>query len=193
VLAVAAIVMATACGTSATVAGPNAKAAARATPPIRGLTARPAPAGWHRAMLPGGQAVLAYPPAMDLVTGDRGTVTAARLNASGSYLMYLNATLRQGAESLRDWPRFRVNHLLHEDASAASLLAASGRVRFTGGTGSCVLDRYVTKIKAHHYTELACFVQGRTSASVIVAAAPTAGWARASRLLTRAVGAYQAR
>ena len=160
---------------------------------VQGFTARPAPAGWHDAVLPGGQAVLAYPPAMHLVTGDRGTVTAAQIDKSGSYLLYLNATPRQGAESLRNWSRFRVNHLLGEDASAARLLAARRGLRFTGATGSCVLDTYVTKIKARHYTELACLVQGHRSASVIVAAAPAAGWPRVAAVLTRAVGAYQVR
>jgi hypothetical protein len=188
-LALAAVGTAGACGAPAAASGHDAQAA----PPVHGLTARPAPAGWHHAVLPGGHAVLAYPPAMHLVTGDRGTVTAAQISRSGSYLLYLNATPRQGAETLRNWPHFRVNHLLDEDASAARLLAASRGLRFTSATGSCVLDTYVTKIKAHDYTELACLVQGHSSASVIVAAAPAADWPRAAAVLTRAVGAYQAR
>jgi hypothetical protein len=188
-LAWAAVGVAAACSGPAAASGHQARPA----PPVRGLTARPAPAGWHHAVLPGGRAVLAYPPAMHLITGDRGTVTAARISRSGSYLLYLNATPRQGAESLRNWARLRVNHLRDEDASAARLLAASRGLRFTGATGSCVLDTYVTKIKAHHYTELACLVQGHGSASVIVAAAPAADWSRAAPVLTRAVGAYRAR
>jgi hypothetical protein len=48
----------------------------------------------------------------------------------------------------------------------------------------------VTRIGAHHYQEIACLVQGRTSASVIVAAAPAAIWAQARPLLLRAVAAY---
>jgi hypothetical protein len=164
-----------------------------AVPPVRGLAVRPAPAGWRRAALPGDQAVLAYPPSMHLVSGDPGTVSAAQLSSSGAYLMYLNATPRQGTESLRNWPAFRLRHLLDDDASAARLLAQSRGVSFAGGTGSCVVDAYVTKIHRHHYTELACYVQGRTSASVIIAAAPTAGRATLPRALTRAVGAYQTR
>jgi hypothetical protein len=188
-LALAAVGVAAACGAPAPARGHTAQAA----PPVRGLSARPPPAGWHHAVLPGGQAVLAYPPAMHLVTGDRGTVTAAQISRSGRYLLYLNATPRQGAESLRNWPHFRVNHLLGEDASAATLLGASRGLRFTGATGNCVLDTYVTKIKAHHYTELACLVQGHGSASVIVAAAPAANWPGAASVLIRAVDAYQAR
>jgi hypothetical protein len=164
-----------------------------AVPPVKGLAVRPAPAGWRRAALPGDQAVLAYPPSMHLVSGDPGTVSAAQLSSSGAYLMYLNATPRQGTESLRNWPAFRLRHLLDDDASAARLLAQSRGVSFAGGTGSCVVDAYVTKIHRHHYTELACYVQGRTSASVIIAAAPTAGRATLPRALTRAVGAYQTR
>jgi len=129
---------------------------------------------------------------MHLVAGDRGTLTAAQLGTAGSYLTYLNVTPRQDAESLQDWLRFRVNHLLDEDASAARLLAARRGLRFAGATSSCVLDTYVTKVKANHYTELACFVQGRTSATVIVAAVPAAGWPRSSAVLARAISAYQA-
>ena len=78
---------------------------------------------------------------------------------------------------MRDWPEFRLEHLTDDDASTARQLAASHGVRFLGGTGTCVVDAYVTKVKAHHFTELACFVQGKTSSSVIIAAAPTASWA----------------
>ena len=47
------------------------------------------------------------------------------------------------------------------------------------------------RIGAHRYQEIACLVQGRASASVIVAAAPAATWAQASPLLLQAVAAYQ--
>src|SRR5438105_1853327 len=87
-LALAAVGMVAACSAPAAASGQQAKAA----PLVHGLTARPEPAGWHHAVLPGGQAVLAYPPAMHLVSGDRGTVTAAQISRSGSYLLYLNAT-----------------------------------------------------------------------------------------------------
>ena len=74
----------------------------------------------------------------------------------------------------------------HEDAAAEG-------VQFRGGTGSWVIDDYITRIGAHHHQEIACLVQGRTSASVVVAAAPAATWAQASPLLLRAVAAYQIR
>jgi len=182
------------CQSSASATGDgNGKSPAAAVPPVHVLAAESAPAGWHQASLASGGAVLAYPPAMRPVSGDRGTASAAQLSSSGKYLMYLNATPKQGAETLRDWPEFRLEHLTEDDASTARQLAASHGVRFLGGTGTCVIDAYVTKVKAHHYTELACFVQGQTSSSVIIAAAPTASWATASRVLMRAVAAYEVR
>ena len=177
------------CGT-ATV---TASRSGRDIPQLRGLAGLPPPAGWRRAILPGDGAVLAYPPGMHPVAGDRGTISVARFGPSGAYLMYLNATPRQGTETLRNWPAFRVSHLLDDDARSARLLAARRGVRFAGGTGSCVEDAYVTKAGAHHYTELACLVQGRTRASVIVAAAPTASWASVAGVLVRSVDAYQVR
>lgn len=171
----------------------SAAPTARPVPPARVLSASPAPAGWLTATLPDGGAVLSYPPAMRLVPGDKSAVSVARFAGSGGYLLYLNATPKQGAETLRNWPGFRVDHLKEEEESKVRVLSASHGVRFIGGTGTCVVDAYVTKAKANHYTELACFVVGRTSASVIVAAAPTAGWKAASALLMRAVAAYQVR
>ena len=137
--------------------------------------------------------MLAYPPAMHRVRSDAGAVSVAQFTRSGAYVKYLNATPRQGGETLADWPRFRIGHLTEEDASSARLIAESHGVRFLGGTGTCVLDTYVTKIKSHHYTELACYVRGPGTASVIVAAAPTADWASQSAVLRRAVAAYQVR
>ena len=160
-------------------------------PSVHLLAARHAPSGWHSASLLGGRAVLAYPPGMRLVSGDRGTVSAAQFGASGAYMMYLNATPKQSTETLRNWPGFRIEHLKKESAVSAKLIAESRGVRFLGGTGTCVIDTYVTKIKSNHYTELACFVRGQNTASVIVAAAPTAKWASVSPVLMRAVAAYQ--
>jgi hypothetical protein len=103
----------------------------------------------------------------------------------------MNSTPKQGDETLSDWPDFRVEHLTDEDASTARLLAASHGVRFLGGSGTCVVDTYVTRVKAHHYTELACYVQGKTSSSVIIAAARAADWKQESGMLMRAVAAYR--
>jgi hypothetical protein len=153
----------------------------------------PAPPGWRQLTLPNGTAVLSYPPTMHRVISDNDAVSAARLGPDGQYLLYLNATPRQGDESLRNWASFRLAILRSDDASRASLDAAAPNQPFRGGRGSCVIDHYVTRLRAHRYTELACLVQGRTGASVIVAAALTALWPSARAVLTQAVSAYTVR
>jgi hypothetical protein len=120
-------------------------------------------------------------------------VSAARLGPDGQYLLYLNATPQQGQESLRNWASYRLRLLRSDDGSRASLAAAAGNQPFRGGTGSCVIDHYVTRVRSNRYTELACLVQGRTGASVIVTAAPTALWLSARAVLARAVSAYTVR
>ena len=150
-----------------------------------------APAGWPHLTLPDGTAVLSYPPSLRPVGGDADAASAAQVSPGGAYRLYLNATPRQGDEQLRGWATLRLRLLTADDAASARELAAAQGVAFRGGTGSCVIDQYVTRIGAHRYQEIACLVQGRTSASVIVAAAPAATWAQASPLLLRAVAAYQ--
>ena len=152
-----------------------------------------APAGWPHLTLPDGTAVLSYPPSLRRVAGDKDAVSAARLSPGGTYQLYLNATPRQGAERLRQWAAFRLSLLRSDDAASAHEVAAAEGVKFRGGTGSCVIDNYVTRIGGHHYEEIACLVQGQAGASVIVAAAPTAAWVRARPLLLRAVAAYLVR
>ena len=92
---------------------------------------------------------------------------------------------------MSNWPSFRIAHLtgegdvsVHEDAHASGLT-------FRGGRGSCVIDDYITHVKAHHYREIACFVQGRATASVIVAAALASAWPKYAPELKRAVEAWQ--
>jgi len=162
----------------------------RAFPPLRPAAA---PARWPHLTLPGGTAVLSYPPALRPLAGDAGTVSAARLSPGGTIGLYLNATPRQGGEHLRNWAAFRLARLRSDDAATARQDAAARGVPFRGGTGSCVIDDYRTRIGRHHYEEIACLVQGRTSATVIIAAAPAARWARARPLLFQAVAAYLAR
>jgi len=152
-----------------------------------------APAGWPHLTLPNGTAVLSYPPSLRPAGGDSDAVSAAQVSPRGAFQLYLNATPRQGDEQLRGWAAFRLRLLTADDAASARELAAARDVAFRGGTGSCVIDTYVTRIGAHRYQEIACLVQGRASASVIVAAAPAATWAQASPLLLRAVAAYQVR
>jgi len=161
-----------------------------AVPPLHPAAA---PAGWPHLTLPGGTAVLSYPPSLRPLAGDKAAVTAAQLSAGGRYQLYLNATPRQGAERLQGWAAFRLRLLRSDDAASAHEVAAAEGVRFRGGTGSCIIDTYVTRIGGHHYEEIACLVQGQASASVIVAAAPAAMWAQERPLLLRAVAAYLVR
>ena len=187
---------------AATLAAVAVAATAIAATALAGQPARPgfpalhpaaAPASWPRATLLGGTAVLAFPPSLRRVISDADAVSAAQLGPGGGYQLYLNATPRQGAENLAHWASFRLRLLRSDDATAARLLAAAGGIQFRGGTGSCVIDTYLTRIGGHHFTEIACLIRGRASASVIVAAAPAARWARARPLLLRAVAAYQVR
>lgn len=162
----------------------------RAFPRLQPLSA---PAGWAHLILPDGAAVLSYPPSLHRVAGDTDAVSAARLSPGGAIQVYLNATPQQGTERLQGWAASRVKLLRSDDAAWAHQDAAAQGVQFRGGTGSCVIDDYLTRIGAHHYEEIACLVQGRTNASVIVAAAPAAAWAQVRPLLFRAVAAYLVR
>jgi hypothetical protein len=137
--------------------------------------------------------VLSYPPTLSRIASDADAVSVGRLGPAGSYLLYLNATPRQGAENLTHWAAFRLSLLRSDEASSVHQDGAASGVRFRGGTGSCVNDDYVTKIGTHHYEEIACLVFGKRGGSVVVAAAPAAQWPRVRLPLERAVAAYQVR
>ncbi len=136
------------------------------------LTPAPAPVTWRQLTLPDGTAVLSYPPSLQPIAGDSDAVSVARRSPAGAYLLYLNATPRQGTENSQNWAAARLQNLRAEHATSARQDAAASGVTFLGGTGSCVLDDYVTKTGAHHYEELACLVQGHSGASVAAPAAP---------------------
>ncbi|HLX19922.1 MAG TPA: hypothetical protein VKR23_07200 [Gaiellaceae bacterium] len=149
-----------------------------------------APDTWKHASPPSGGAVMWYPPSLVRLKSDSASVSAAQKDTSGRILVYLNATPRQGAEQLATWAAFRIDHNRAED-SRVRLHAQVTGLRFQAGArGSCVIDDYTTRTIVNHYEEIACFVQGRTSASVIVAAALQSDWARALPDLERAVSAF---
>jgi hypothetical protein len=150
-----------------------------------------APAGWKRSALPSGGAVLSYPASLARVRGDSTSISVGRTDTSGRVLVYLNVTPKQAAERLATWPTFRIQHNrleskdVHEDARAFGLA-------FIGASGSCVMDDYVTRgAKSNDYREIACFVRGSATSSVIVAAALRSQWQRSARLLERAVESFQ--
>ena len=151
------------------------------------------PESWPHLTLPNGTAVLSYPPSLRPIAGDTDAVSAGEVSAGGMIQLYLNATPRQGAERLQQWAAFRLRLLRADDAASARQVATAEGVKFRGGTGSCIIDTYVTRIGGHHYEEIACLVQGHASASVFVAAAPAAMWTTESPLLLRAVAAYLVR
>lgn len=160
--------------------------------PFAWLHPAPAPRSWEHATLPGNGAVMWYPPTLLRSKGDPGSATAEQLGTNGMTIAYLNAVPKQGAETLGTWPEFRVEHLRDESASKVVVEAKGIALPFRSAIGSCVDDVYITRVKSHHYHEIACFVQGRRSSSVIVAATPVAAWNRWRAELEKAVAAYQA-
>ena len=174
-------------------AGPTAGRAPEATRPgaFAWLMPAPPPPSWPHLDAPAAPATLAYPPSFRPVGGDPGSVTAAVAAPPGPYVAYLNATPRQGAERPHGFAAFRV-HLLSEDHDESVRLEAAGeRLPFRGGAGSCVIDRYVTRVGHHHYREIACLVvDGRGAGAVVVAAARTSAWSQYAGQLMTAVSAF---
>lgn len=152
------------------------------------LRPAPAPAGWPSVRIQTG-AILRYPRGWKPIRGDAGTATAALQNAQREFLGYLNLTPRQADESLRTWASFRTRHNAEEGDRDVTELAAATGLRFRNGRGSCVRDSYTTDT-GNRFVELACLVQGRRRASVIVGAAPPEMWAATSPLVERAISAF---
>jgi hypothetical protein len=161
----------------------------RASGPFGWLRPAPAPTGWNVARTQGG-AALAYPPGWTPIKTDPGTASMALLAGGQRIDGYLNATPRQGTETLADWSRFRPEHNQDEGDRGVRILAATTTARFRSGRGACVLDTYTTS-KAS-YREIACLVSGRGSSAVVIAAAPTALWNRQAGTLERAVSSFVA-
>ena len=160
--------------------------------PFGWLVARPAPSDWKQHSLPKGAGVLSYPPDLQVTKGDPGLFSVALVN-HGSYVAYLNATPQEGDEQLSGWARFRVSHLLDDDASSVREDASVGGRPFLQGRGSCVIDDYVTKVGHHRFREIACIVSGTRHQSVVIAAAPPSDWERFGPMLERAVASYEVR
>jgi hypothetical protein len=149
---------------------------------------RPAspPAGWRVARSSGGE--LAYPPGWRPITTDPGTASVALLGSGGRIAGYLNATPKQGAETLANWSRFRPEHNLDEGDRSVHVIASADQLSFRSGPGSCVIDDYTTS-KAT-YREIACLVSGPRSSAVVVAAAPIALWDQRAATLERAISSF---
>ena len=159
----------------------------RTSGPFAWLHRASPPTGWAAARTTGG-ARLAYPAGWKPIETDPGTATVALLRGGHRIVGYLNATPKQGTETLANWSRFRPQHNLDEGDRSVHLIASAKDLSFRSGRGSCVIDDYTTS-KAT-YREIACLVSGPGSSAVVVAAAPRALWDRQATTLERAVSAF---
>ena len=158
-------------------------------PAFRWLQPQAPPAGWKLARLPSGAATFGYPRTWRPIRTDAGTVSVALLGEGRSIRGYLNATPRQGTETLENWPRFRIDHLGDEGPKDIHLIASAHGLRFRSGRGSCVIDSYRTS--RARYQEIACLVAGKRTASVIVGAAPVQMWGRQAHSIQRAIASLR--
>ena len=115
-------------------------------------------------------------------------VLRAELRRRARIAGYLNATPKQGSETLSNWSRFRTQHNRGEGDVSVRLVASSKDVPFASGRGSCVIDDYMTSIAG--YREIACLVASMRSTAVVVAAAPRPLWNQTSQTLERAVSSF---
>jgi hypothetical protein len=161
----------------------------RASGPFAWLKPTSPPAAWKVARTPGG-ATLPYPPGWTPLKTDPGTASFALVGSGGQIEAYLNATPRQGAETLANWTRFRPQHNGDEGDRDVRLVAATAAARFRSGRGACVIDTYATS--EADYREIACLVTGPRSSAVVVAAAPIALWNQQAATLERAVSSFVA-
>jgi hypothetical protein len=171
----------------AAVAGSGTSARGRASGSFAWLHPSAPPTGWNVARTTGGS-TFAYPPSWRPIKTDPGTASAALVRSRGRLDGYLNATPKQGMETLAGWSRFRPKHNLGEGDRGVRVIASSTGLTFRAGHGSCVIDAYRTSRTA--YREIACLVSGPRSSTVVVAAAPSALWGRQAATLQRAVSTF---
>jgi hypothetical protein len=167
-------------------AGSGESSDRRPSGPFAWLRPASPPSGWNVARSLGGE--LAYPPGWRPITTDPGTASVALLGSGDRIDGYLNATPKQGAETLANWSRFRPEHNLDEGDRSVHVVASASQLSFRSGPGSCVIDDYTTS-KAT-YREIACLVSGPGSSAVVVAAAPIALWHQQAAILERAVSSF---
>ena len=167
-------------------AGSGESSDRRPSGPFAWLRPASPPSGWNVARSLGGE--LAYPPGWRPITTDPGTASVALLGSGDRIDGYLNATPKQGAETLANWSRFRPEHNLDEGDRSVHVVASASQLSFRSGPGSCVIDDYTTS-KAT-YREIACLVSGPGSSAVVVAAAPIGLWHQQAAILERAVSSF---
>jgi hypothetical protein len=158
-------------------------------PAFRWLHPGRPPHGWKLARLPSGAATIAYPSTWRPIQTDPGTASVALIGHDGSIRGYLNATPHQGAETLANWPSFRIQHLREEHSTDVRLIASAQRLTFRSGQGSCVIDSYRTS--RARYREIACLVAGNRTSSVVLGAAPSKTWAQQAGTIERAIASVR--
>src|SRR5437660_4345968 len=183
------VVVAVAAALLLALTGCGGSARGRASDPFVWLRPASPPTGWNVARTQSG-AMLAYPPGWKPLKTDPGTASVALLGGGERIDGYLNATPRQGNETLADWSRFRPQHNRGEGDRGVRLVAATTDGRFRSGRGACVIDTYTTS-KAS-YREIACLVSGPGTSAVVVAAAPSALWDQQAATLQRALSSFVA-
>jgi hypothetical protein len=144
------------------------------------------PATWRAAQT--AHSTLAYPPGWQRVASDLGAASAAL--RGDVFAGYLNATPKQGAETLAGWARFRLGRNREEGDRAVRALASARNLSFSGGRGSCLIDEYRAAHGPLRYREIACYVQGTRGSGVVVAAAQVRDWARRSVALEQAISHF---
>ncbi len=147
------------------------------------------PRGWKLARLPSGAATFAYPGTWRPIRTDPGTASVALIGHAGNIRGYLNATPRQGTETLANWPSFRIQHLREEHSTDVHLIASAHGLAFRSGRGSCVIDSYRTS--RAHYREIACLVAGTSTSSVVLGAVPSKTWAQQAGTIERAIASLR--
>src|SRR5947209_3520030 len=135
----------------------------RASGPFAWLKPASPPSGRNVARTQAG-AMLAYPPGWTPIKTDRGTASVALLGGGQRIDGYLNATPRQGTETLADWSRFRPQHNQGEGDRGVRLVAVTTDGRFRSGRAACVIDTYTTSRAS--YREIACLVSGPRASAV---------------------------
>jgi hypothetical protein len=173
-------------GLVAAIVGSGSSTHGRASGSFAWLHPAAPPTGWKVARTAGGS-TFAYPPGWRSIKTDPGTASVALLRRK-RIEAYLNATPKQGAETLANWSRFRPEHNRGEGARGVRLLASTNQARFRSGRGSCVIDTYTTSKAA--YREIACLVSGPRSSAVVVAAARVELWNHQAATLERAVSSF---
>lgn len=157
--------------------------------PFNWLRPAPPPSTWRLARLSSQAATLAYPPRWRPIRSDPGTVSAALVGRRGRIAGYLNATPRQGDETLANWPTFRIQHLRAEGDRGVRLIAARRSFAYRSGSASCLIDSYRTSLA--RYREIACLVNAPTATTVVVGAARSGDWHTQAQTIERSITTFR--